>query len=59
MVHTGTSRMCVMAHRYGYPALVALTPETAKFAPLRSAFQPAQLADFVEDLRQARPGLLS
>ena len=48
-----------MLHRYGYPALVALTPETAKFALLRSAFQPAQLADFVEDLRQARARPLS
>lgn len=58
MVHAGTSHPCVTLHRYGYPALVALTPEDAKFAPLRSAFQPAQLADFVEDLRQARQRLL-
>ena len=45
----------VRSHSYGYPALIALTPDTAKFATLRSAFEPQPLADFVDDLRQARP----
>ncbi len=43
------------ARRYGYPALIALTPDTAKFATLRSAFEPQPLAEFIESLRQARP----
>jgi hypothetical protein len=43
------------ARRYGYPALIALTPDTVKFATLRSAFEPQPLAEFIESLRQARP----
>ncbi|KAK9826486.1 hypothetical protein WJX81_004945 [Elliptochloris bilobata] len=51
---------CLEVGGYGYPALVALTQDTARFATLRSAFEPAPLVEFVEDLRQgfARVGLV-
>lgn len=39
---------------YGYPALVAFNPADAKFAHLKSAFEPQMLVQFVEGLRQAR-----
>lgn len=39
---------------YGYPALIALNPADGKFAPLKSAFEPQSLVQFVEGLRQVR-----
>jgi protein disulfide-isomerase A6 len=39
---------------YGYPALIALNPADGKFTPLKSAFEPQPLVQFVEGLRQVR-----
>ncbi|EFJ25662.1 hypothetical protein SELMODRAFT_232026 [Selaginella moellendorffii] len=43
---------------YGYPALVALNVKKAVFLPLRSAFEPSSVLDFVKDAGQGGKGNL-
>lgn len=44
--------------RYGYPALVALSPSKLKFAALRSAYELDAVKTFVNHVRQVRQAAL-
>ena len=44
--------------RYGYPALVALSPSKLKFAALRSAYELDAVKTFVNHVRQVRTPIL-
>ena len=44
----------LLSSGYGYPALVALNPAKAKYATLRSAFEEAAVASFMERVRNGR-----
>ncbi|CAM0951636.1 unnamed protein product [Alopecurus aequalis] len=43
---------------YGYPAMVALTVKKGKYAPLRSAFQLAEITAFVKEAGEGGRGIL-
>uniref|UniRef100_A0ACD5XWG4 Uncharacterized protein n=1 Tax=Avena sativa TaxID=4498 RepID=A0ACD5XWG4_AVESA len=43
---------------YGYPAMVALTVRKGVYAPLRSAFQLAEISEFVKEAGQGGRGIL-
>ncbi|KAM0855528.1 hypothetical protein ACQ4PT_049714 [Festuca glaucescens] len=43
---------------YGYPAMVALTVKKGAYAPLRSAFQLAEITEFVKEAGKGGRGIL-
>lgn len=49
--HVFTYLSIVVCSGYGYPAFIALNPSKAKYATLRSAFQPASLKEFMDAVR--------
>lgn len=47
-----TSSSPISPHRgYGYPALVAVNPAKGKFSSLRSAFEAANVLEFINSVR--------